>query len=706
MATGSNNNNNRRSRYEEARDLRQTLSAITDEFGRQQSLQSEIRKSFSGLRDIAKEIQYTEGEIRDISDKQLQTLKDRAAKNLEDLKTAASRINLGQQLTVEETALLAAKREGFQIEQAALDALDEQIERRKELNAAVGWYETMAKGISKIPFGNLVAGPFKAGADNAKKMALATQKAAQESGGVASKQQLARSAFKGFAGSVAKSAMKGGAFGLLAFAVNTIVEAFMNADKQSVELSRSLGVNARQSELLRDNIADIANIGLTTAAKNSENVQKAFLKTSSIMGVSLDAATQLSSNERNRLSILTDINERLGLSDGAFKNLVDLSRINNKNANETLSTITSTVFQVGLQNKTLFNTKEILEEVLNVSDSIALQFKFNVREIARATAEAKLLGFSLGDIEGIQSNLLNFQSSIQSEMEAELLTGRELNLERARGLALQGDLLGVGKEIATQVGGLGGFQRLNIIQQEALAKSVGLSREALTGNLKEADKLRKLQSTYNSEQFKSLVAEQLGRSELDRVTDKHIQTLIRTGSLTDELMEQIGAEQVESLKREDASKRFQRAIESVKDVITRLVSGGVLDTIAGAFETFALAIQGGASFTDILMGNAGDIALKQERANIRANDDLTASEKEELIGIVNESSKIASKIQGIDEYMDAYNVPVNSNAWNQKMDEQNKLLAKQNELIEKQQSIELKIDDRVLATAATNRASS
>ena len=56
--------------------------------------------------------------------------------------------------------------------------------------------------------------------------------------------------------------------------------------------------------------------------------------------------------------------------------------------------------------------------------------------------------------------------------------------------------------------------------------------------------------------------------------------------------------------------------------------------------------------------------------------------------------------------MDAFNVPVNSNAWNQKMDEQNKLLAKQNELIEKQQKIELKIDDRVLATASTNRASS
>ena len=42
-------------------------------------------------------------------------------------------------------------------------------------------------------------------------------------------------------------------------------------------------------------------------------------------------------------------------------------------------------------------------------------------------------------MEGISGNLLDFQSSIENEMAAELLTGKQLNLERAREAALMGD---------------------------------------------------------------------------------------------------------------------------------------------------------------------------------------------------------------------------------------------------------------------------
>jgi len=266
--------------YDEAKELRNILSDITEQLGRQQSLSSEIRKSFTGLRDVAKEIQYSEGEITDLSDKQLNNLQKKAAKNLADLKEARERLN--QQLiddpdkiyslTDEEIALQAAGSDDLEHEGRVLEAINNQVEARHLLNSAANKYQNIATVISKIPFGSLVAGPFKAGADNAKKMALAAQKAAKESGGVANSQKLAGAAFKGFAGSVAKSAMKGGAFGLLAFAINSIVEAFINADKQSVELSRSLGVNASQSELLRDNMAAIANSSDTTAKANSENI--------------------------------------------------------------------------------------------------------------------------------------------------------------------------------------------------------------------------------------------------------------------------------------------------------------------------------------------------------------------------------------------------------------------------------------------------
>jgi hypothetical protein len=65
-------------------------------------------------------------------------------------------------------------------------------------------------------------------------------------------------------------------------------------------------------------------------------------------------------------------------------------------------------------------------------------------------------------------------------MEASLLLGRQINLDRARQLALSGDQEGVMKEILKQVGGEAEFNRMNVIQRKALADSVGVNVEQLS----------------------------------------------------------------------------------------------------------------------------------------------------------------------------------------------------------------------------------
>ena len=65
-------------------------------------------------------------------------------------------------------------------------------------------------------------------------------------------------------------------------------------------------------------------------------------------------------------------------------------------------------------------------------------------------------------------------------MEASLLLGRQINLDRARQLALSGDQEGMMQEILKQVGGEAEFNRLNVLQRRALAESVGQSVENLS----------------------------------------------------------------------------------------------------------------------------------------------------------------------------------------------------------------------------------
>ena len=60
-------------------------------------------------------------------------------------------------------------------------------------------------------------------------------------------------------------------------------------------------------------------------------------------------------------------------------------------------------------------------------------------------------------------------------MEASLLLGRQINLDKARELALTGDLEGLAKEVKNQVGSQAEFEAMNVIQRQSLAKAIGVS---------------------------------------------------------------------------------------------------------------------------------------------------------------------------------------------------------------------------------------
>ena len=88
---------------------------------------------------------------------------------------------------------------------------------------------------------------------------------------------------------------------------------------------------------------------------------------------------------------------------------------------------------------------------------------------------ARRLGLSLGNVADIASNLLDFESSIESQMEASVLLGRQLNLDKARELALTGDLAGLAEEVKNQVGSQAEFEAMNVIERQSLAKAIGVS---------------------------------------------------------------------------------------------------------------------------------------------------------------------------------------------------------------------------------------
>ncbi len=135
---------------------------------------------------------------------------------------------------------------------------------------------------------------------------------------------------------------------------------------------------------------------------------------------------------------------------------------------------------------------KVMKDVADASDETLSMMRGNVKQMTLAAIQANRLGVDLNKSATAAKGLLNFSQSVNDEMEASVLLGKNLNLNYARQLSFQGDVAGAQKEILNQVRSMGDFNKLNTFQQEALAKASGYSVSELTKMLKNEEKLSKL----------------------------------------------------------------------------------------------------------------------------------------------------------------------------------------------------------------------
>ena len=122
---------------------------------------------------------------------------------------------------------------------------------------------------------------------------------------------------------------------------------------------------------------------------------------------------------------------------------------------------------------------QVLNDIAESTETFALFAKDGGENIAKAAIEARKLGLNLATVAGIADNLLDFESSIEKEMEASMLLGRQMSLDKARELALTGDLAGLAEEVKSQVGSQAEFEAMNVVQRKALAAAIGVTASDL-----------------------------------------------------------------------------------------------------------------------------------------------------------------------------------------------------------------------------------
>tara|TARA_R110002153_G_scaffold89207_1_gene218555 strand:+ start:407 stop:2368 length:1962 start_codon:yes stop_codon:yes gene_type:complete len=259
------------------------------------------------------------------------------------------------------------------------------------------------------------------------------------------------------------------------FLISELINGIIRADDETTKLGKSMSMTKSESADFRSNLEAAANDSGNMAVTGTKLVEN-FTALNQQLGFINNFST-------DSLVTMTKLTEQVKLSKEAAGGLVTLSEARGTNAERDYKATLGASYELQRQSGIQQDLKGIIEKVANTSGQLRANLGANTVEIAKAVTLAGELGGELSDVQTISKSILNFESSIAAELEAELLTGKELNLEKARQAALTGDIVGLEREIADQLGTFTEFSKMNVIQQEATAAAFGLSSDKLSDML-------------------------------------------------------------------------------------------------------------------------------------------------------------------------------------------------------------------------------
>ena len=358
-------------------------------------------------------------------------------------------------------------------------------------------------------------------------------------------------AFNNAAGAARKSAEAGDSFAMsmakgatelvtLKGIFTLLTASLFAADKRTTELAKSLQISKDEAREINKEFIEIS-MNSGKAYLNQKSLIEATIELSNHLGV----ANKLNSDITKTQTFLT---KQMGLSASEAGKLAENQIFTGKSAKKAKEEIAKQAAQLQKETGIAVNLNEVFAEVAKANAGLQAAYGFNNKLIAKQVVNMKELGLTLDQAGKMASQLLDFEQSISKELEAELLTGKDLNLEKARLLALQGKNTEAAAELAKQVGGTAELSRMNVIQQEALASAMGMERNELIQSVQKREILARLGAT-SIEQLKE-------RGELDKLNSS-----------------ELGKQLLAQYEQESAAAKFESAVIKIQEAIGSMMEG-------------------------------------------------------------------------------------------------------------------------------------
>jgi hypothetical protein len=344
-------------------------------------------------------------------------------------------------------------------------------------------------------------------------------------------------------------------------------KSFLDLDKIIGDTAKQLGVSYNEAAGLSQQFNNIANksgsIFVTT-----KGINESFLQINAALGTNANLSEEL-------LLTQTQLTKQAFYSVEAATQISKLSLATGKPAKEITTEFLGQAKALNLINNTAINEKTLIESISKTSKGLLATFAAQPKKLIESAYAAKKIGLELESIQGIQDSLLNIESSIAAEFEAEVITGKQLNLERARYYALTNNIAGLAQELTKQNVTQATFSKMNILQQESVAKAMGLSRDQLGGMLIEQEALSKLTGGDTEENRKKLA-------------------LLKEQGFSTQAIAELGQDELDrQMKSASIQDRFNASIEKLKEIFVTIAEPlmPILDVFASILSIVGLIMK-------------------------------------------------------------------------------------------------------------------
>lgn len=287
------------------------------------------------------------------------------------------------------------------------------------------------------------------------------------------------------------------------------VKLFVDLDAAGGELSKTTHLLQSQTVDLKKQIQDItveySKYGIT--ASDVAKTQAGILE---------------STNDNNFATLKTAasvalMDKRLGVSAESSTDVLSIFRgMSGMSSDAALNLSAQTIQMAKLAHVA---PGKIFEDIAKSSGKALVYMKGDATALVKAAIEARRFGSSLDAVASSADSLLDFETSINSEMNLSQMLGKNINLQKMRELAFNKDLGGLAKAQSEFLREQGGLQNMNVFAQKAAGQALGLTLEQMT----KINDQNAIQDDFAKEMAEAKTKDPVHYAEMDKFQKDQIQ---------------------------------------------------------------------------------------------------------------------------------------------------------------------------------------